>query len=544
MRLKSFLVFLLSPLLGAFQFCPTPLKPLRKQEKIISSSVFLSFGEAEEEKKSSSVRFLEDEGGEAAAAEVVEEGGEAAAEVFSVGMGSPNNKAPGWDLFVVVFLVYFLQGALALARLATTYYLKDDLQMSAAEVAALQGLFVAPWVVKPIYGFLSDTVPLFGYRRKSYLGLSGIVGCLSFLAMASFPGSKAVFLGSNVVAAASVAFADVVADSVVVERSRDDEVSARLQSVSWASRYAGSIVASLLSGVALEQLGARGCWLATSPLPLLVAVAGLAIEEERTSKKDAVDVFLSEAAKSQLTKLWAALTSDEVFRPAIFIFLWQSTPTCASAFFYFSTGSAADGGLGFDPDFLGKASAIGSVAGMVGIAAYNAFFSKARLSSIIATTATLSAIIGCLPLVLIYGLNKDYGVPDKFFAIGDGVVQQALGDVGFIPILVIAAKVCPPGIEGSLFAALMSIYNLGILTSQELGAGLTALFGVTKTNFTNLGPLVVICSFSSMLPLLALDWVRQVENKSAEKEALGDEERESLNGQPTSKSSKSRNKGD
>ena len=31
-------------------------------------------------------------------------------------------------------------------------------------------------MIKPVYGFLSDAVPLFGYRRCSYLALCGVLG--------------------------------------------------------------------------------------------------------------------------------------------------------------------------------------------------------------------------------------------------------------------------------------------------------------------------------------------------------------------------------
>ena len=50
------------------------------------------------------------------------------------------------------------------------------------QVAVLTGLGAAPWVVKPLYGFISDTIPIFGYRRRSYLIICGILGeaaCLS-----------------------------------------------------------------------------------------------------------------------------------------------------------------------------------------------------------------------------------------------------------------------------------------------------------------------------------------------------------------------------
>lgn len=69
-----------------------------------------------------------------------------------------------WDI-IAILVVYFVQGALGLARLATTFFLKDELHLAPAEVAALAGLFTLPWVLKPLYGFLSDGLPIFGYRR-------------------------------------------------------------------------------------------------------------------------------------------------------------------------------------------------------------------------------------------------------------------------------------------------------------------------------------------------------------------------------------------
>jgi hypothetical protein len=36
--------------------------------------------------------------------------------------------------------------------------------MFVLQVAVLTGLAGLPWVVKPVYGFISDSIPLFGYR--------------------------------------------------------------------------------------------------------------------------------------------------------------------------------------------------------------------------------------------------------------------------------------------------------------------------------------------------------------------------------------------
>ena len=70
-----------------------------------------------------------------------------------------------------------------------------------------------------------------------------------------------------------------------------------------------------------------------------------------------------------------------------------------------------------------------------------------------------------------------------------------------MPVLVLAARLCPSGVEATLFATLMSISNAGSVTGGLIGAGVTQLLGVTKDSFKNLALLIIICNLSSLLPL-------------------------------------------
>lgn len=70
-----------------------------------------------------------------------------------------------------------------------------------------------------------------------------------------------------------------------------------------------------------------------------------------------------------------------------------------------------------------------------------------------------------------------------------------------MPILVLAARLCPPGVEATLFATLMSISNGANVTGGFFGAGLTKLLGVTSQNFHHLALLLIVCNLSSLLPL-------------------------------------------
>ena len=49
-----------------------------------------------------------------------------------------------------IMTVYFVQGVLGLATLARTYFMKDQLGLSAAESSALLGITTLPWVIKPV----------------------------------------------------------------------------------------------------------------------------------------------------------------------------------------------------------------------------------------------------------------------------------------------------------------------------------------------------------------------------------------------------------
>ncbi|KAL9260428.1 Folate-biopterin transporter 1, chloroplastic-like protein [Drosera capensis] len=84
---------------------------------------------------------------------------------------------------VAVAMVYFVQGVLGLSRLAVSFYFKDNLHLDPAETAVISGFSAFPWLVKPLYGFVSDSLPLFGYRRRSYLVLSGLIGALAWTLM-------------------------------------------------------------------------------------------------------------------------------------------------------------------------------------------------------------------------------------------------------------------------------------------------------------------------------------------------------------------------
>ncbi|OAY27960.1 folate-biopterin transporter 1, chloroplastic isoform X1 [Manihot esculenta] len=405
---------------------------------------------------------------------------------------------------IAVAMVYFVQGVLGLSRLAVSFYLKDDLHLDPAETAVISGFSALPWLVKPLYGFISDSVPLFGYRRRSYLVLSGLLGALSWSLMATLVDSKYSAAFCILLGSLSVAFSDVVVDSMVVERARGESqnLSGSLQSLCWGSSAFGGIVSSYFSGSLVDAYGVRFVFGVTALLPLITSAVAVLVKEQRVlGPARGQNLTLNglgfvESSKQHIFQLWDAVKQPNVFLPTLFIFLWQATPHSDSAMFYFTTNK-----LGFTPEFLGRVKLVTSIASLVGVGLYNSFLKNVPLRKIFVFTTISGTALGMTQVFLVTGLNRKFGISDEWFAVGDSLILTVLAQASFMPVLVLAAKLCPEGMEATLFATLMSISNGGSVLGGLIGAGLTQLFGITKDSFDNLAFLIILCNLTSLLPL-------------------------------------------
>ena len=131
-------------------------------------------------------------------------------------------------------------------------------------------------------------------------------------------------------------------------------------------------------------------------------------------------------------------------------------------------------------------------------------------------STVFSAILGLTTLLLVTHANRALGIDDHWFSLGDSLILTVMGQIAYMPVLVLAARICPPGVEATLFALLMSITNLAGLVSHETGAVLMHYLGVTETNFDKLWLLVTITNLSTLLPLPFINWLPAAGEETSE----------------------------
>ena len=419
-----------------------------------------------------------------------------------------------------ILIVYFVQGILGLARLAVSFFLKDDIGLSPAEVSALMGIAALPWTIKPVFGFLSDGLPIFGYRRRPYLILSGGLGAIAWLAMATVVDTPLKATITILLSSLSVAISDVIVDSLVVERARDEGQgeAGTLQSLAWGASAFGGLITAYLGGLLIERTSTQVVFGITATFPLVVCGVAWLIAEDPVTAQSNLKVVAN-----QIQLLKGAISQKAIWLPALFLFLWQATPTADSAFFFFSTNE-----LGFQPEFLGRVRLVTSLASLIGIWVFQRFLKEVSFRKIFGWSIVISAALGMTTLLLVTHANRTLGIDDHWFSLGDSLILTVAGQIAFMPVLVLSARLCPPGVEATLFALLMSVVNLAGLLSHELGALLTHWLAITETDFTNLWLLVLLTNASTLLPLPLLKMLpeasamqgaedKQIENASTKK---------------------------
>ncbi len=357
-------------------------------------------------------------------------------------------------LMVFFGLVYFAQGlgqSGGLINQPLTNYLKT-LGLNTDQATQLLAVLTVPWVIKPLYGLISDFFPIFGYRRKSYLFLMNGLATAGFLWLTGLTETDMI-VAALVLTALGIAASDVLVDAIMVEKGQQTGLIKRFQSQQWMWFNIAAITVGLLGGWLSDVLAPAAAlhtaaWItAAAPAAVLIATAFL-VREERT----ALDRTL---VKSSAASLLSALKSRTLWIVAGFLAFWNFSPSFGTPMYYHMVDR-----LQFDQYFIGQLGSVTAVGSVIGAYAYQRYLA-ARFSA--TTLIYLSILLGTLSTVAYLLLA------DRQSAVILSFVTGLIGMVPFLTMLSLAAAACPPHAEGFTFAALMSVFNA---TSQ-----LSAIFG-------------------------------------------------------------------
>lgn len=163
----------------------------------------------------------------------------------------------------VGFSMYFILTPLA-------FYMIDILDATPSQQSIIIGLTNLPWALKFVCGFITDSYPIYGLRRKPYL-IGGWILYFVFNALLAMLVTPNIAMVALFIFLQTWAFiqADVSTDAMIVERSKiheNDVNRGTFQAQGYIIRFIGAIGGSVLGAVLYN----KGSWGWGENYPLVV----------------------------------------------------------------------------------------------------------------------------------------------------------------------------------------------------------------------------------------------------------------------------------
>jgi MFS family permease len=388
--------------------------------------------------------------------------------------------------FALVYVVEGLGQVVGLISQPLNYYLKEVHGWTPLQVTAFVSVFNLPWIIKPLYGLVSDFLPLFGYRRKSYLILANLAATAGYFWVTRLT-SPTDLAFALLITAYAMAISSTLCGAVLVENGQKHQKCGKFVNQQWLWYNIAAMSAAILGGLLVQYLAPASALHTAAAIvavaPFAVVIGTLFLISEQKAK---INI---EGMKSTLSGLGSAFQRRHLWIVAFFIFLYYFSPGLSTPLYYHMTDD-----LKFSQAYIGILGSIGAAGWVTGALLYRRFFDGLNLRHLL----NLSIALGTVSAASFLLFWNETAAAIISFCAGFSAMLAT------VATLTLAADYCPRRAEGFSFAVLMSIINLSTTLADNVGS---ALYTHVFNNW--LPPLILIsAAFTAfafvLVPLLHL----------------------------------------
>lgn len=450
-------------------------------------------------------------------------------------------------------LISLAIGIFSLSDLAIQYHFKEDLQIEPSKVAKLNSFILIPWTLKPLLGLLSDLVPLFGFKRKLYILTCGVFNIFAWIMLIYYANSLETTFAALFILNLTLSFSSVLGEAIVVEiaslsmlqnfynkklngsdvNKKEIEIIDRegydsaknLVSYFFLFKNFGSLIAAIFKGPLMAYYSIETVFKVTSITSLLIFTSGLVLHETNIFKdkenlnsnyktnanankdkidKKSLDNEENESKYNLLKEFYSFLSKKYIIISAAFMILFSSTPSYNDAFFFFITDE-----LKITKLQLSINSIFTIISVLIGILAYRYYFKKFSFKSMITIGILLSFLFSFLAYYQVKRFNLLLHIPDFILIIFTSSITYLIYEIFSMPLVSLAAILCPKNLEATGFSIFMAAINLGSILSGIFGSLLIDYFNISKNDYSNLSSLILVCNVLTLFPLLILFFINK-----------------------------------
>lgn len=264
--------------------------------------------------------------------------------------------------FVLAYLAQGISSQFGLIAQPVQFFLMKSMALSAAGVSLVAAAMMLPWILKPLYGVLSDTMPLFGYRRKSYLVAAHVLAVIG-LCCVSATGASYLVLAGLLLIAFAMSLATALMLGLAAEKGNDNSKTGHYVTAQSFYYYFGNIAAVLIGGFLCQSLLPAAALrfaslLAVVPVLALSYLSIRMVHEHKTS-------FSTESSRGVWRSIKHAIRERGLWLVGLFAACWNFTPSFGVPLYFHESNN-----LVFEQSMIGQLSAWNALGMMIGAVVY------------------------------------------------------------------------------------------------------------------------------------------------------------------------------
>ncbi len=424
----------------------------------------------------------------------------------------------GWKMLLLLACNFALVKGLAYSILSNVQLPFFQLiHVSAVEYATLGNVANTAWAMVPLVGIVSDMLPICGRRRSFYMVGYSVMGCSAMMVLAILPARHGTdliaallfFVATLAVAALGLLYQGRYTELMVGQGNNGVLLVTYVQVV----YYIGSTIGAGIEGPISQYVSPRICFWIVAPLfllqvpPLLLGWLNEKTTPLRTTcnaeqfylKKELIglSVFMTAVAlwvmlfqmyESLERQLISALAGSAavlvasffvfprpIAKAGLFLYIkntcWVSIGSILQYWYTMSAPCVANG-----PDFSityfqTYAGIFANLAPLAGALIFQVFLAKKKFLFVFVLTALIKTASAVFDIIMVRRWNvNELGISDQvMYLLGDAVTQQLCYMLAYMPMAILISRLCPKGVESTLFGVLAGFESLGQTTAVIIG---------------------------------------------------------------------------
>jgi hypothetical protein len=364
-----------------------------------------------------------------------------------------------------------------------------DLGATEAQQMTVTSVRLLPASFKLILGFVSDNIPLGGFRRKSYMLLGWLICSFSLICLMLNSDLRLIQRddddGSSLSrvpdGAPSIPFfslcillwgtgmwwADVIADAVVAEKAKLERQKGNIQSACYACRFFGLLLSSPFASAIYSWYGPNCVIAILAFLPLTILPMVFYLKEDR------YDPAKVKSTPDQCREIWTTACSRAVWQPMGFKFIYNVLHVGNAAWKQYLRTV-----LQFTSSDLNSILVVAHALTYAGVLMYRRFMLNWSWRYVYFMTTSLCAFFSVMQILLIKDMT--FGLSPFTFALGDEALSEFIVGIQFLPTTIMMVHLCPDGSEGASYAMFTTVANSANSAHRALATTLLRIWDVSE----------------------------------------------------------------